>query len=99
MVKTDAVANHDSASTSSLDRTFDAFERFIKNLATPGGRIFVLLILVLGGYIGAAVGVSGAESLGAASLIVLLLVLARDPRSPGLLTGLLTLLKKQPPNL
>lgn len=96
MVKIETAADH-TAPCTSLDRGFDAYERFVKNLATPGGRIFVLLILVLLGDAGAAVGIPGGENLGAASLIVLLLVLARDPRSPGLLSALLSLFKRPLP--
>jgi hypothetical protein len=76
-----------------LASCFRVFERFTKNLDTPGGRIFVLLLLVLAGYVGASQGVHGAEQLGATALITLLYVLARNPRSQGFLAGLLSLFR------
>jgi hypothetical protein len=76
-----------------FESTFKAFERLLKNLETTGGRILLLFLLVMAGYGGAACGFPRAEELGGASLIVLLLVLGRNPRSSGFLAGLLSIFK------
>lgn len=75
-------------------RLFLVLERSCRIVATPGGRIFVLLFLVIAGYTGAAFGIRSAESGGAAALIALLLVLARHPASPGVLGAVMALLNK-----
>jgi hypothetical protein len=72
---------------------FEVFERFTRNLETPGGRILVLLLLVFAGYVGAAWGAHSAEQLAATALITLLFVLARNPHSQGFLAGLLSLFR------
>ena len=69
-------------------------ERLCKLVSTPGGRIFILLFLVVVGYAGAACGVAFGEVVGGSALITLLLVLARHPASPGLVGTLLSLFKK-----
>ena len=79
-----------------LDAYFKVLERHLRALETPGGRILVLLALVAAGYGGAALKIPHADRLGATSLIALLLVLARNPRSPGFLGALLCMLKKPP---
>jgi hypothetical protein len=75
-------------------RLFLVLERLCRVVATPGGRILVLLFLVILGYVGAACRIPFAEHLGASALIFLLLVLARRPASPGLLAALLAFLKR-----
>jgi hypothetical protein len=75
-------------------KVFLIAERLCQLVASPGGRILVLLFLVIAGYTGAAFGVRSAESGGAAALIALLLVLARHPASPGFVGAILGLLKK-----
>ncbi len=96
MVPAESPTEQVATSNAPLDTPFRVYERFLKSLETLGGRILILLVLVVGGYGGAAVGLASAESLGSAALIVLLLVLARDPRSPGVLNGLLALLRRSP---
>jgi hypothetical protein len=75
-------------------RLFLVLERLCRVVATPGGRILVLLFLVMLGYAGAMFRIPFAEHLGASAAIVLLLVLARHPASPGLLGAVLAMLKK-----
>jgi hypothetical protein len=79
-----------------LERPFKVLERILRNLESPGGRILVLLVLAVTGYVCAAFKIPHAEQLGASSLIALLLVLARNPRSPGFWGGALLSLLKRP---
>jgi len=96
MVNAEPVGSQLSTRPSHLETAFYFYERFLQTLASPGGRTFILILLVFGGYGAGAISVPGAQSVGASALIILLLVLARDPRSPGLLTALLSLIKKPP---
>ena len=75
-------------------RLFLVLERLCRVVATPGGRILVLLLLVILGYAGAMFRIRFAEQLGGSALIALLLVLARHPASPGLVSGVLGLFKQ-----
>jgi hypothetical protein len=81
-------------STHAVPRVFPTLERLCRVVATPGGRILVLVGLVIAGYAGAAMQIPFGEHLGAAALIALLLVLARHPSSPGFLGAILAMLKK-----
>lgn len=67
-----------------LARFFLVFERVLKDLPTPGGRILILSILVLVGYL-----TRGHRELGSAAFIALLWVLARHPTSPSVLEAIL----------
>ena len=96
MAKQETALDFRAPNTTNLERVFYAYERFIKNLETPGGRIFVLLILVVGGYGASALGVPYAQNLASAASIALILVLVRDARSPGFLAGLLSIIRKPP---
>jgi hypothetical protein len=77
-----------------LESCFLKFERVLRSLASPGGQVLLLLLMiVLVGYTGAALGVPGTEQAGASALITLLLVLARRENSPGLVAGFVSFLK------
>jgi hypothetical protein len=77
------------------DRRFGAFERFLRCLESLGGRILLLFLLVLAGFWCVALRVRGAWQLEVTALLTLLRVLARNPRSPGFLTGLLAIFKER----
>jgi len=85
---------HPSNIVQPLVSRFDQYERFLRTLETEGGRTLLLILLVVGFFMAANIGVPRAEEAGDLSLIALLLRLARRVNPKGLLTVVLEYFKK-----
>ena len=83
-----------SKQTILVEYLFRVVERTLAMVNSPGGRILMLWQLVLMGYFGAWLGLPEGTTLGRVALIALLVTLARNPKAPGLLETLSSLLVK-----
>lgn len=76
-----------------LRRTFLVFERFLQDIDSPGGHLFLLMGLVAAASVGSAIQVPGSREFGTISLYALVLRLML-PRHLKILSRVMLLVAK-----